>query len=79
VLWEYVLFELQLFENFQQQDGGCDPKGMWCWIITVITFPPVFFINSLFASYSLSNNTFIVTREQILLELWLFERIFNGT
>jgi hypothetical protein len=27
VLWEYVLFELQLFENFQQQDG-CDPKGM---------------------------------------------------
>ncbi len=46
VSWEHVLFELQLFDFFMEKWAR---KGMWPQIITVITFPPVFLFEFVFA------------------------------
>jgi hypothetical protein len=53
-------------------------KGIWPQIITVATFPPVFFINSFLVLYYLSNVTFSVLWEYVLFEFRLFEIIFFG-
>jgi hypothetical protein len=53
-------------------DGEGWRKGMWPQIITVTTFPPVFFINSFLVLYYFSNVTFSVLWEYVLFELWLF-------
>jgi hypothetical protein len=51
-------------------------KGMLPQIITVATFPPVFFINSFLVLYYLSNVTFSVLWEYVLFEFRLFEIFF---
>jgi hypothetical protein len=77
VLWEYVLFELQLFENFLWRDVTQKVNNAESLLSLLLLL--YICINSSFASYLLSNDTFIVTCEQILLELRLFERILNWT
>jgi hypothetical protein len=44
-------------------------KGMWPWIITVASFPSVFFINLFLVLYYLSNVTSSVLWEYVLFEL----------
>jgi hypothetical protein len=43
--------------------------SVWCRITTFATFPPVFLVNLCSAFYSLSNDTFIVSRVYALFEL----------
>jgi len=72
VLWEYVFFELRLFDFFRWR-GVMQKDIEWPRIITVATFPPVFFINSCLVLYYLSNFTFSVLVECVLFELRLFD------
>jgi hypothetical protein len=66
-----LLLELRSFDFFLLRKWWC--HRVWPRIITVVIFPPAFFLNSCCTLYSLSNVTFIVSWEYVLFELRLFD------